>query len=108
MNFSFLFLDENDTSGESNVFYCAEGGKITVQATKVGTTTLDLSIQGITDVENGEFTDLALVNLSSGETAASIDDEGLFRVDLSGIAQIKVKNNGTAGNCKVFGIITSR
>jgi len=108
MNIKFLFLDDTDTSGESQVFYCEEGMNLTLQAKNLGSGTLDVEVKGLSDAEEDDFTVLALTDLSSGETAEKIAAEGLYRVSLDGIMQIKVVNNNTAGEVKVFGVMSTR
>ena len=104
MNIRFLFLDESDTSGESQVFYCEELNTLTLQVTSEGA--VDLSVQARNDVEEDEFVDCAAIKLADHTAVESISATGMYMVPLTGIAQIKVKNNGTAGGCKVFGIGT--
>ena len=107
MNFKFLFLDDTDTSGESQIFYCDEGNALTLQVKNLGSAALDLEVKGLTDAD-GDFATLAVTNLSNLENTNKISAEGLYRLSLAGIMQIQIKNNGTAGDCKVFGVMSTR
>jgi len=106
MNFKFLFLDGTDTTGESQIFYCDEGKSLTLQVKNLGNSVLDVEVDGLTDAD-GDFQTLAVTNLGDLTTDDSIAAEGIYRVSLDGIMQIKVKNNGTAGDVKAFGVMTT-
>ena len=103
----FLFLDENDTSGESNPFSCGAGKRLALSVEKLeSNTTVDITVKGKVDCESTEFYDLAVTGASDLQTAATISDEGIYFVRLDGIQQVIVKNDGTAGEVKVFGTLS--
>lgn len=102
----FLFLDENDTTGESNAFSCGAGKRLALSVEKLESTTIDITVKGKVDGESDTFFDLAVTDASDLSTAASISDEGIYFVKLNGIQQVMVKNDGTAGEVKVFGVLS--
>ena len=103
----FLFLDENDTTGESNLFSCGAGKRLALSVEKLDSnTTVDLTVKGKVDCESTESFDLAITGAGDLQTASSIGDEGIYFVRLDGIQQVMVKNDGTAGEVKVFGTLS--
>ena len=107
MNLKFLFLDSTNTSGESQTFYCEEGDTLTLQVQKTsGGATLNIAVKVKSDID-GAFQTCGVVDLKDMSTKEAIEAEGMYLVPLSGILQLKVVNSGTAGNCKVFGVMTA-
>lgn len=102
----FLFLDDTDTSGESKALNCSDASYLTISVEADATTTVDADVKCRLDMESQQFYACAVTDLSDGTMASSIDDAGLFRLDVRGINQVMIKNNGTAGSIKVFGMLS--
>ena len=100
----FLFLDENDTTGESNPLSCAEASQLTITVEASGS--VDLTVYGQIDLESTEWHELGGISLVTYEAVSPIDEAGAYAFVIDGINRVKVVNNGTAGNCVVFGTLS--
>jgi len=107
MYLKFLFLDEHNTSGVSQVFYCEDEDSMAIQVKAVGNEKLCLSVEGRIDID-GEFHSVGIYNLEDMRLMNVISESGLYKIDLNGLVQIKVVNRGRVGNCKVFGVMTGQ
>ena len=90
----FLFLDENDTTGESNPLNVMGADQLTISVEASGA--VDLTVYGKLDNQSAEWHELGGISLIDYESASPIDSTGVYTA-------VKIVNNGTAGNCKVFG-----
>lgn len=99
---NFVFLDTNSTDTTSSTFYVPYGADtVVVQAT--GASTLDVTIKGKADTENGSFIALAAVNQTDYSVAESITAAGIYSVAAGGIREMQVVNGNSAGSVTVFG-----
>ena len=105
MYLKFLFLDEHNTSGVSQVFYCEDEDSMAIQVRAVCEEKLCLTVEGRIDID-GDFHSLGICDLEDMQIIHTITKSGLYKVPLDGIMQIKVVNRGREGNCKVFGVMT--
>ena len=98
----FVFLDTNSTSTTSNTFYLPyDAGQVTLQVT--GSSTIDVTVKGKADTENGDFETLSVIGCADYATAAKIEAAGIYVVPAAGIRQMQVVNGGSAGSVTVFG-----
>lgn len=97
----FLFLDENDTTGESNPLNVMGADQLTISVEASGA--VDLTVYGKLDNQSTEWHELGGISLIDYESASPIDSTGVYTFIVSGLTAVKIVNNGTAGNCKVFG-----
>lgn len=100
---NFLFLDENDTTGESNVLNCTGARQLTLSVESEEGATLELYVQGRVDFNSEEFFDLGAINLEDYDPVSPIVTAGVYTFILNGVGSVKVVNNGTPGDCTVFG-----
>lgn len=98
----FVFLDTNSTSTTSNTFYIPyDAGQVTLQVS--GSSTIDVTVQGKTDTENGSFETLSVIGCADYQTAEKIEAAGIYIVPAAGIRQMQVVSGGAAGSVTVFG-----
>lgn len=102
---NFVFLDTNSTGTTSNTFYVPYGAD-TVVMQVTGNGTLELTVKGKADTENGGFEPLAVIDMSDYSTAEKITAQGIYSVAASGIREMQVVNGGNAGSVTVFGAAT--
>lgn len=100
---NFLFLDENDTTGESNVLTCTNAKQLTLSVEPADGATIDLTVKGQLDFNSDEYFELGGISLADYEPYNPIENGGIYAFVLDGIGKVKVINNGTPGNCTVFG-----
>ena len=99
---NFVFLDTNSTGTTSSIFYVPYGAdSVVIQATGAGT--LNVTIKGKADTENGDFIALAAINQTDYSVAESITASGIYSVAAGGIREMQVVNGGNAGDVTVFG-----
>ena len=103
----FLFLDENDTTGESNALNCSTAEQLTLTVEPASGATIDLTVSGRADMESNEWHTLGAISLIDYEPVNPIEAGGAYAFVVSGLNQVKVTNNGTAGNCTVFGTLSA-
>lgn len=98
----FVFLDSSSTVTTSNTFYVPYGAdSVVIQATGAGT--LNVTIKGKVDTENGDFIALASINQTDYSVAETITAAGIYSVAAGGIREMQVVNGGNAGDVTVFG-----
>ena len=98
----FVFLDENSSVTTSNTFYVPyDADEVVLQVT--GDSTIDVTVQGKTDTENGDFVTLSVINHTGFSTGQKIEAEGIYSVMASGIRQMRIVNAQSAGSVTVFG-----
>lgn len=98
----FVFLDTGSTVTTSNTFYVPyDADEVVLQVT--GDSTIDVTVQGKTDTENGDFITLSVINHTGFDTAAKIEAAGIYSVMAGGIRQMQVVNGQSAGSVTVFG-----
>ena len=98
----FVFLDTNSTVTTSNTFYLPYStNEVWIQVT--GSSTIDVTVQGKTDVENGSFATVGVIKSTDFQTAAKIEAAGIYIVPAAGIRQMQVVNAQSAGSVTVFG-----
>lgn len=102
----FKFLDETDTTGESNALNCIGANQLTITVEATAGATIDLSVMGRVDMESDEWHTMGAIPMTDYTPIESISDVGAYIFIISGINQVKVLNNGTAGNCVVFGTLS--
>lgn len=100
----FKFLDETNTTGESNALNCSGANQLTL--TIESNDTVDITVYGLVDNDSTEWHELGGINLITYEAASPIDATGAYAFIVAGINKVKVVNNGTAGNCVVFGTLS--
>ena len=103
----FLFLDENDTTGESNALDCSTANQLTLTVEPGSGATINLTVSGRVDMESDQWHELGAVSLVDYEPVSPIEEGGAYAFVVSGFNQVKVTNNGTAGNCVVFGTLSN-
>jgi len=102
----FVFLDTSSTVTTSNTFYLPyDTNEVIVQAT--GSGTIDITVQGKADAENGSFADLSVIKCAGFDTADKIEAAGIYIVPAAGIRQMQVVNGQAAGSVTVFGAAVS-
>lgn len=98
----FVFLDTSSTVTTSNTFYLPyDTEQVTLQVT--GSGTIDVTVQGKADVENGSFATVGVVKCADFQTAEKIEEAGIYIVPAAGIRQMQVVNAQAAGSVTVFG-----
>jgi len=102
----FLFLDENDTTGESAELSCSTARQLALSVEKMTADPIDLEVNGLVDMKGSTAYTLGVIKASDLSTASSISDEGIYYVPLDGINAVYIANNSTPGNCIVFGTLT--
>lgn len=100
---NFLFLDESDTTGESNVLTCTNARQLTLSVEPADGATINLTVKGQLDFNSDEYFDLGAISLADYEVYNPIDNGGVYAFILDGVGRVKVVNEGTPGNCTVFG-----
>ena len=100
---NFLFLDESDTTGESNVLNCTNARQLTLSVEPASGATINLTVKGQLDFNSDEFFEMGAISLADYEVYNPITDGGVYAFVLDGVGKVKVVNDGTAGNCTVFG-----
>ena len=103
---NFLFLDESDTGGVSNTLNCTGAKQLTLSVEADAGASVNLEVQGSVDFESDEWFALGAISLVDYEPYEAIEDTGIYAFVIDGIGRVRVQNNGTAGNCVVFGRIT--
>ena len=102
----FVFLDTSSTVTTSNTFYLPyDTSEVVIQVT--GSSTIDVTVQGKADTENGSFATLGVIKLDSFESASKIEAAGIYLVPAGGIRQMQVVNAQAAGSVTVFGAAVS-
>ena len=97
----FVFLDTSSTVTTSNTFYLPyDTEQVTLQVT--GSSTIDMTVQGKADTENGSFEDLGVIGCADFATASKIEAAGIYIVPAAGIRQMQVVNAQAAGSVTVF------
>lgn len=104
---TFLFLDENSTA-TSNTLVVSNGRNLTlsVASTTSPVGAVSIAIYGKVDVNSDEVYVLGCINKDTLVTVSGttgIAETGIYTLDVTGISQIYIQNNGTAGDVKVFG-----
>lgn len=102
----FKFLDESDTTGESNALICTGANQLTLTVEADAGATIDLSVYGLIDNESDEWHELGAIPLTDYNPVNPIDDTGAYALIIAGINKVKIVNNVTAGNCIVFGTLS--
>ena len=108
---NFLFFDEQNTAAESNEFVNISGELLTIQVAAASGKTFELEVEGKTDINMGYETLLGVAtsNVTGSMSAVStIDANGIYVYDISGISVVKVKINSVTdgANLRVFGRCT--
>lgn len=102
----FLFLDSS--SGEySNELLVTEGSEELTLHVEALSGSPNLTIQGMVDLQEGDWQPIAAVQFSSYAVVPSILAAGIYSVPVGGIQRIRIKNNGTAGNVKAYCRVTN-
>lgn len=103
---NFLFLDDSDSTGESNPLVCTGGKQLSLNVELITAgENIDLDVMGQIDL-NGDYHTLGVIGASDFNTASSISAEGIYLVPVDGITRVKIANNETPGSVKVFGNLT--
>lgn len=102
---SFLFLDDSDSTGESNPLVCTGGKQLALYVSSDGADPIDLNVLGQIDLD-GYYESIGVIKASDFSTASYISDEGIYLVPVNGITRVKIENNETPGSVKVFGNLT--
>lgn len=103
---SFLFLDDTDSTGESNPISCTNGKQLALNVELITSgESIDLDVMGQIDLD-GDYQTLGVISAIDFATASSISAEGIYFIPVDGIIRVKIVNNGTAGSVKVFGTLT--
>ena len=98
----FVFLDASSASTTSNTFYVPYGAdEVVLQVKSSGSP--DVTVQGKTDRENGDFVSMSVINHLGYTLANKITGNGIYSVAVSGIREIRVVSGGAAGSVTVFG-----
>ena len=102
----FVFLDTGSTATTSNTFYLPyDTNEVWLQVT--GSSTIDVTVQGKTDTENGSFETVSVIGCADFQTAAKIEAAGIYIIPAAGIRQMQVVNAQAAGSVTVFGTAVS-
>ena len=102
----FVFLDENDSTGESNPLNCMGARRLIISVDSESGTTIDLDVFGNVDFTSDTYFTLGVTNVEDGTLANSIAANGIYTVDVNGIGRVKIVNNDTPGEAIVFGRLT--
>ena len=98
----FVFLDAGSASTTSNTFYVPYGAdEVVLQVKSSGSP--DVTVQGKTDRDNGDWVNMAVIGRSDFNLAEKITANGIYSVAVSGIREMQVVNGGSAGSVTVFG-----
>ena len=101
----FLFLDGNSTASSSPLIVNSKGGTLKLSVEKLSNVSVDITVKGKIDKASSTFFDIAVFKLADFSTITKINDEGLYAIDVNGISEIKLVNNGTAGSVKALGVV---
>lgn len=104
---TFLFFDENDTATESDALDCSAAKQLTLTVEPGTGATINLTVSGKADLGSDEWHELGAISLIDYEPVNPITDGGAYTFVINGINKVKVTNNGTAGNCLVFGTLSN-
>lgn len=102
----FVFLDENDSTGESNPLNCMGAKRLMISVDSDAGTTIDLDVTGNVDFTSDTYFTLGVTNVEDGTLANNITANGIYTVDVNGIGRVKIANNETPGESIVFGRLT--
>lgn len=106
---NFIFLTDASSSTESEIFYVPNNKEntLTIQLSGESPSGVVLKILGLTDVENGDWTELAGISLSDYSIKTYLSLIGIYQYDIEGIKQIKISLDFiTSGSITVFGVTT--
>lgn len=99
---NFVFFSNVSSTGDSNILKNLRGSELVINVN--GTATYILSIQGLVNIEDNNWTALATINASDYSVANTITANGSYIIGIDGIAQIKVNISAiSGGNVSVFG-----
>lgn len=100
----FLFFDETSTEATSNAMKLHDlADTVTLQ---VEGDDVDLTIQGIVDVENGEYANIGAIKMSNYSTVSSISSSGVYLIPATGIYYMRLVNNGAVGSVRAYVVST--
>lgn len=100
INKTFVFLDDTSTTTTSNPLIIANNNMLTIQVE--ASSTPDVTVYGLTDVEAvGQH--MAVIDCATLKVVETITSAGNYFLPVTGISQVYVENNGTAGSVKIYG-----
>lgn len=100
----FVFLDENSTTTTSNELSVPYGAdELVLQITAVGGASVDVTVQGKADKENGDWTALSVLNHTGYAMTAKATAVGIYSIAANGIKLMRVVSGGSAGSVIAFG-----
>jgi len=100
-----LYFFENTTStGDSEIVGNTKGSILVLQVKCSGS--FSFSVQGCADLDNNEFKSIAAIDMSDLSVVTSIESEGIFQADISGLRKVKLSvDSVSGGELTVYGII---
>ena len=102
----FVFLDTSSSVTTSNTFFLPyDTSEVVIQVT--GSSTIDVTVQGKADTENGSFATIGVIKCTDYSTASKIEAAGIYIVPAAGIRQMQVVNAQAAGSVTVLGSAVS-
>lgn len=105
---SFMFFNENSTSGTSNEWRVPERvNDLEIQVTKLDpSATVNLVLEGKVDISSDKWVQLTMVSLNGLSTKNAIDGEGIFAASVTNVLRLRMRNLGTTGAVKAFGSVS--
>ena len=104
---NFKFFDTDSTDTISQVFVNPnKGSSMTLEVNNSGSADFDLVVEGKSDMQGSSWFEITALSLNGFVPLESITEEGLYVFSVEGLTSIRLKNNGTVGGFKAFGIST--
>ena len=106
---SFVFLDETSANGTSNPLGNTNGTTLTFEVVDLSIAQSGVSIQveGKTDSKNDNWTPIAIINRKKLSVLETVIESGNYFAPITGLSSVRVVNNGTVGEVRVYGRITA-
>ena len=99
-----IFLDSDSTVTTSEPLYVNSKAE-TLKLSVTGSGTLDVTVEGKIVSLAPSYYDIASVKLDDYTVVSKITAEGIYAVDVQGIAQVRIVNGGSAGDVTVIGVV---
>lgn len=98
----FVFFKDATTAQTSNPYYIAQGEEMTIQISGPQDEAFEIFVQAKTDKENGEFVNVAAIDMSVFKIAKTITACGIYVVAISGFSCVRLVINSISGSEGIF------
>lgn len=103
----YVFLDSNSTVTTSEPLTVNSKAE-TLKLSVTGTGTLAVTVEGKVSSLTSSFYSIGAIKLEDNTVVSEITAEGIYAVDVQGIAQVRIVNGGSAGDVTVIGVVAGR